>query len=205
MTQTLRKSFNSYLSEGVDQENGLWQWWPWVEYLADADDDIDCNANDKKMRFLRWILVHFPSVRGIPLQPHHLHEQTGDDNEEFVKNYGENNDDFNDAMWKNRWKSKFQIPSATSGCPPAAKARERLEPDSARSKSNDVIFNVADFYPYWGYIWQKMGLKGCFENFQTFIRFGGIVLYDDNVDRIPAWLWEVSNFQKQVGWGTWLW
>ena len=67
-------------------------------------------------------------------------------------------------------------PSATSGCPPAAKARERLEPDSARSKSNDVIFNVADFYPYWGYIWQKMGLKGCLENFQTFIRFGGIVL-----------------------------
>ena len=62
------------------------------------------------MRLLRWILVHFPLVRGIPLQPHHLHEQTGDDNEEFVKNYDENNVDFNDAMWKNRWKSKFKTP-----------------------------------------------------------------------------------------------
>ena len=49
-------------------------------------------------------------MRGLPLQPHHLHEQTGDDNKEFVKNYDENNVHFNDAMRKNRWKSKFQIP-----------------------------------------------------------------------------------------------
>ena len=33
---------------------------------------------------------------------------------------------------------------------------------------------------------QKKGLKGPLENYQTFIRFGGIVLYDDNVDRVPA-------------------
>ena len=161
------------------------------------------------MRLLRWILVHFPSVRGIPLQPHHLHEQTGDDNKEFVKNYDENNVHFNDAMRKNRWKSKFQNPPVPHPVVRLLRKQEngwsQTRPGPNRSKSNDLFWKFSKGCHIQFCQFLTMGLKGPLENFQTFIRFGGIVLFDDNVDRVPAWLWEVSNFQNKVGLGTWLW
>ena len=133
------------------------------------------------MRLLRWILVHFPSVRGIPLQPHHLHEQTGDDNKEFVKNYDENNVHFNDAMWKNRWKSKFQNPPVPHPVVRLLRKQENGWSQTRPGQNQMMLFSMLPI-SYWGYIWQQMGVKGCLENFQTFIQFGGIVLYDDNDD-----------------------
>ena len=53
------------------------------------------------MKLFRWVLVHIPTLRGLPIQSHHIHEQTGDDNKDDDDDDSDDDEDDDGAYW--RW------------------------------------------------------------------------------------------------------